>query len=331
MTVFIWSITDREQNHITFITLHILQVLDEYRFIALVRRQLQIRMLGHLFIQIIFYQTLLHLAERDNTYTVFTQFLIRQTPNNFLHNRFSFSWITTSTSLVVSTLKLYQRYLWQTIINRREGVQSAVIILRITECNQAFMLTAIVPSKITWRDRQCNTIIQNAVHIINFCLFFVNSRCCKETGRRHLHWVTHYHQSPTTSNSAYCFAGRHLWCFIEYYNIKFIPIEVNILCYRNRTHQHTRTKSGQQGRYLVDNLTNSCTSPSICYVTFQDTHLRGSSSLHCLRGNIRCQAAIQFLLRQFLEDSCFLAIFINQFTKYHSIEHTQMIVAVYPH
>ena len=65
--MFVRTVSHAEQDHITFITLHVLQVLDEDRLLALISLLLQLRMLGQLIYQDILDEVLLHLTEAHNT------------------------------------------------------------------------------------------------------------------------------------------------------------------------------------------------------------------------------------------------------------------------
>ena len=67
LSMFVRTVSHAEQDHVSLITLHVLQVLDENRLLALISPLLQLRMLGQLINQDILDEVLLHLTEAHNT------------------------------------------------------------------------------------------------------------------------------------------------------------------------------------------------------------------------------------------------------------------------
>ena len=65
--MFVRTVSHAEQDHVALITLHVLQVLDEDRLLALISPLLQLRMLGQLINQDILDEVLLHLTEAHDT------------------------------------------------------------------------------------------------------------------------------------------------------------------------------------------------------------------------------------------------------------------------
>ena len=157
----------------------------------------------------------------------------------------SLSGIRARMTLVILTFYLHQTHLRLLVIDAGEGAQLTIIILQIREGNQRLMLRAVVPRQVMTRHGECDTVIKNTVHIIDFHLILIHRLCCEEACWWHLLRVAYTDQRLTTSNGADGLTSRHLRCLIEDHQVELLPSHVDILSHTDRTHQHARTELRQ--------------------------------------------------------------------------------------
>ena len=148
-------------------------------------------------------------------------------------------------TLVILTFYLHQTHLRLLVIDAGEGAQLTVIILQVREGYQRLMLRAVVPRQVMTRHGECDTVIKNTVHIIDFHLILIHRLRREEACWRHLLRVAHTDQRLTTGNSTYSLTGRHLRCLVEDHQVELLIIHIKILSHTDRTHQHARTEFRQ--------------------------------------------------------------------------------------
>ena len=117
------------------------------------------------------------------------------------------------------------------VVNRREGQQIVPIILGIAECDQTLVLTAIVPVQLMFTERQGDTIVQDALHVVDVSLFLIHLGRHEEAGRRHLFPIAHHDQRLASCYGSHSLTRWHLRSLIEDNQIKLLGIQIDELCY----------------------------------------------------------------------------------------------------
>ena len=96
------------------------------------------------------------------------------------------------------------------VIYRREGKHGVFIKLLITESDEALMPASIMPMQISGWHPKCQTVIQNAVQILNIQVIFIYCIPGKEAGRRHLIGITYDNRIFASCQYTHGFTGGEL-------------------------------------------------------------------------------------------------------------------------
>ena len=106
LSFLIRTIADAEENHIPLISLDILQILHENRFLHGKDSFFDFRVILQRLGQGVFNHVLLGHAEGDDAYGIVFSFLILQSRHDFSHHRFRFLWIGSGAASSVSGLHI---------------------------------------------------------------------------------------------------------------------------------------------------------------------------------------------------------------------------------
>ena len=200
-------------------------------------------MLGKFLLQGILNEVLLHLAERHNTNGTLRQLWVAQTTNDFLHNCLSLSLVAACLTHVINTIHRHIRHLRLAVIDRREGVEFSIVVLRIAESNKALMLRTIVPCEVAGWHGHGDAVVENTFHVVKRSIFLVEGAGLEETRWWHLFRVAHTDECLTTGNGTHSLARWHLRCLVEHHDVELIVSQVQILRHADRTHQHAWAES----------------------------------------------------------------------------------------
>ena len=98
-------------------------------------------------------EVLLHLAERHDTDAALGELVVAQASYHLLHDGLSLRTVAARLTIVVGAVDGNELHLRCTVVDRRERVELALVVLCIGESNQALMLRAIVPCEIAGGQR----------------------------------------------------------------------------------------------------------------------------------------------------------------------------------
>ena len=174
LPVLVCAVADGEEYHVALVTLHVLQVLDEYRLLAVHGRLLELRVPVERLGQVIFYQVALHLAEGDDADAVLLQLLILQPAQDLIDDGLRLAGVAPGASFVVDAVDGHQRHPGHTVVGRGECEQAVAVILRIAERDQALVLAAIVPGELMLAQGEGDAVVEDALHVVDVGLFLVH-------------------------------------------------------------------------------------------------------------------------------------------------------------
>ncbi len=134
------------------------------------------------------------------------------------------------------------------VIRRREGIEPALVVHGIAEGNQAFMTGTVVPAQGFHRHAKGHAVIKHAFQIGDI-RFLLGLPGFKEVRGRHLLRISHHNHLAAPANGSHGFRCRKLGGFVKDNDIEAVQAGIQILRYRNRTHQHA-------GSHFVDKMRN---------------------------------------------------------------------------
>ena len=167
-------------------------------------------MLGQLVGQQVFDEVLLHLTERDDADASFRKLGVFQPSDGLIDDGLCFGAVGACLSEVVGAVYGNQLYLRYTVVHRREGEEFAIVVLGVAKGDEALVARAIMPSEIAGGQRQGDTVVENALHIVDVSLGLVYGVGGEETGGRHLFGVAHADERFSSCDSSHGLAGGHL-------------------------------------------------------------------------------------------------------------------------
>ncbi len=273
LAVLVRTIADREQDHIPFITLDILQILDKQRLTALQGYFFQLRTPGKQLVQAVVDQQLLDSTESDNAQALAAGSRVFQPPHHFSDDRLCFSRILTAFTPLVLAFDRHEADFRNLVIGRGECQEFIVIVLHIAESNQALMPAAIMPEQVRVGNRHRQAVVQNAFQILDLDVLFILSMRGKEIRWWHLARVTNDHSMLAAGQDADRFTGRHLRSLVKNDQVEWLVIRIKILRSRNRAHQQAGAEPGQQAGDLVKQGPDADAAATAADSPLQDTQL----------------------------------------------------------
>ena len=194
--------------------------------------------------------------------------------------------------LVVGALHLHEAHLRLPVVGAGEGVQLALVVLLVAEGDERLMLRAVVPREVVSRHGERDTLVEDAVHVVDFRLILVHLLRGEEAGGRHLLGVAHADERLASCDGPYGLAGGHLRRLVEDDEVELLAVHVDILRHADGAHQHAGAQLGQQGGNLVDDLADAHAPAAVGDVALQDAHLRVGRCFERLRGHLGGQCAV---------------------------------------
>ena len=276
----------------------------------------------------VFDEVLLHLAERHDADAALRQLVVAEAAHHFLDDGFGLGTVAARASVVVGAVDGYELHLRGAVVDRGEGVEFALVVLCVGEGDEALVARTVVPRQVACGQRERDAVVEDALHVVDVGLFFVNGIGGEETCRRHLLRVAHTDEGLAAGNGADSLGGGHLRCLVEADDVERRQVEVDELSHGDGAHEHDRTELGQQRGYLVHDVADGGAAAVGGDVALQDAQFGDGRGLQRLRRHVGCQFAIEHLLREFLELLRHVAIFRDGIFEEQTVEHLQLRLAV---
>ena len=232
--ILVLAVTDREEDHIPLVALHVLQVLDEDRFLGGHRQLFQIGLFGEQVREQVLDEGLLVGIESHHADAAPTEVGILQTTADLGDDGLGFRPVLPRPFLspVVDAIHMFIGQFGIQIIRRGERKERVLVELGVAEGDKAFVLAPIVPAEMLGREGKGKAVIEDAVQILHLGVILVKGILVEEIGRRHLLLVADHDDALAAGDGAHRLAGRHLRGLVEDDKVELRPPGIKVLRHR---------------------------------------------------------------------------------------------------
>ena len=227
LAVLIAAVPDADENHIAFITLHVLEILDEERFMLVRAKKFLAGIILHPHpLHLVVHRLHLFHAKRRHAKRQLRAFTCMA--KHRLGHRARLKRIRAGGTAFVHGI-------WQIMIldtecrigriKVRKNEKVAVVKFPVGHGDQGFMPAAVMPAQHPLRRALTGHRAQNALQIGQTIVFIIQiiaaaAEGIEETRGRHLFTVAHHHQLFAAQNRAKRIHGLHLTGLIEDHQVK---------------------------------------------------------------------------------------------------------------
>ncbi|MNF58078.1 hypothetical protein D3C84_396240 [compost metagenome] len=294
------AVADTDKNHITFITLDILKVLDEVRFAVFASKKgLGIRCLPTQQFDLDLNQVPLRHTECSNPQRQLgrTQRVIHHGPGHSL----SLFFICPSAPTVIKSLGQIIKTdpLGIGVLSGgRKDDQFAVIELDVGYRNQRLMPAAIVPTQIAFLTACSLEHGQNAFNVSCCALVVIQFDFSTEEVRRwHLSSIPDHHHLLATQNRTEGIDSFHLRGFVEHHDIELQFARWQEVGNRHRTHHEDRFDLLNRASSFLDQLADGHMTTFFVQLGSKDSHLTGLIDVRHIFPNLFRQTGLCMVQR----------------------------------
>ena len=301
--ILVLAVADREEDHIPLVALHILQVLDEDRFLGGHRQLFQIGPFGEKVREQVLNEGLLVGVESHHADAAPTEVGILQTTADLGDDGLGFRPVLPRSLLspVVDAIHMFIGQFGIQIIRRGERKERVLVELGVAEGDKAFMLAPIVPAEMFGGEGKGKAVIEDAVQVLHLGVIFVKGILVEEIGRRHLLLIADHDDALAAGDGAHRLAGRHLGSLVEDDKVELRSLGFGVGHHRERAHKHARAHPGQQVRDHVEEPAERDAPASVTDVPLQDAHFRGLRRLRLQGRQLGGEPGEQFIPGERLE------------------------------
>ena len=239
-----------EEDDVTFVTLDILQALDEDWLILAGQqfRDLAVSLAEAL--QLALNEPALVDVEGNDSYAHAAGRGVCKDLLDSLYDCSGLRLVLTGLAAVVKALDPVQGDAGGHVVVGREGEKPPVVVAHVAERDQALMSTAVVPSEVAGRERYGQGVVEDALQVLLVGVLLVEGVHFEEACRRKLFGVSHNHEALTPGYGADGFAGRHLGRLVEDDEVEHTGLGLEVLGHADGAHEHARAYLGEDIRYL---------------------------------------------------------------------------------
>ena len=250
-------VADREQDHVPFVALHVLEVLDEERLLARVREEvLELRIRRAPLFEDVLDERLLRHRERDDACAAALPRGIRKALEHVVDKRLRLGFVRAARLRVVDAVLDVAVRNAKTRSGARSGerAEPVVVVVVVRERDERLVAASVVPAEVSGVKSRRKAFVEDALKVlVPFFVFLSRLALLEEVRRRHLLRVSHHDALLRARDDADRVPHRNLRRLVEDDQVER-RLGGQILRDGERAHQEARLEAPDHGVRLGEQL-----------------------------------------------------------------------------